>query len=173
MTDDINDRIARAIAAATVTDEPRRRRPAIDPNAAVDPNTPLRLADAVAVAFPHGGMTISGLRREANRGRLVIEKIAGKDFVTLAAIERMRGLCRDDANRQDCGSNQKNSTRPETASATAPGSSETDRAKSALAALHKTARELKPRSPNTSPSSTAPPRESAAVIPLKSSSLMH
>ena len=39
-------------------------------------------------------MTSSGLRKEALRGRLVIERIAGKDFTTLAHIERMRELCR-------------------------------------------------------------------------------
>lgn len=59
-----------------------------------DPNTPLRLAEAVRLAFPHGGMTVSGLRREALRGRLAIERIAGKDFTTLAAIEAMREKCR-------------------------------------------------------------------------------
>ena len=58
------------------------------------PTTPLRLADAIAYAFPFGGMTVSGLRREAARGRLKIERIAGKDFTTLAAIEEMRELCR-------------------------------------------------------------------------------
>ena len=31
-----------------------------------------------------GGMTVSGLRREAARGRLAIEVIAGKHFTTLA-----------------------------------------------------------------------------------------
>lgn len=61
---------------------------------APDLNTPFRIADAVKQAFPHGGMTMSGLRREAARGRLVLERIAGKDFVTLAAIGAMRELCR-------------------------------------------------------------------------------
>jgi len=42
-------------------------------------NTPLRLADAVKIAFPMGGMTVAGLRRERDRDRLVIEKIAGKE----------------------------------------------------------------------------------------------
>src|SRR6266852_7090426 len=60
-------------------------------------NTPLRLADAVKIAFPMGGMTVAGLRRERDRDRLVIEKIAGKEFTTLAHIERMRELCRDEA----------------------------------------------------------------------------
>ena len=59
-----------------------------------DPYAPMRLADAVAKAFPHGGMTESGLRREIGRGRLEVEVIAGKQFVTLAGINRMRELCR-------------------------------------------------------------------------------
>lgn len=58
------------------------------------PNTPLRLADAVTYGFPLGGMTVSGLRREIARGRLAVERIAGKQFTTLAAIEEMRELCR-------------------------------------------------------------------------------
>jgi hypothetical protein len=57
-------------------------------------NVPLRLSTAAKIAFPDGSMTASGLRREASRGRLVIERIAGKDFTTLANIEEMRKLCR-------------------------------------------------------------------------------
>jgi len=61
---------------------------------AIHSDTPLRLADAVEIAFPSGGMTVSGLRREIARGRLEAELIAGKHFVTLAAIQQMRQLCR-------------------------------------------------------------------------------
>src|SRR5580704_16365205 len=70
----------------------------------VSPDTPLRLAAAAALASPDGSMTSSGLRREAARGRLVIERIAGKDFTTLANIERMRELCRVEVKVPDCGS---------------------------------------------------------------------
>jgi hypothetical protein len=56
--------------------------------------TPLRLKKAAEVAFPGGGMTARGLRREAERGRLVLERIAGKDYTTLQAIADMRKLCR-------------------------------------------------------------------------------
>jgi hypothetical protein len=49
--------------------------------------TPLRLAVAAALAYPDGSMTASGLRREAARGRLAIERTAGKDYTMLAAIE--------------------------------------------------------------------------------------
>ena len=60
----------------------------------LDPDAPLRLSIAAKLAFPDGSMTASGLRREAARGRLRIERIANKDFVTLAEIKRMRELCR-------------------------------------------------------------------------------
>jgi hypothetical protein len=57
------------------------------------PDHPLRLEDAIKYGFPYGGMTVSGLRREAGRGRLVIERIANKDFTTLRNLEEMRKLC--------------------------------------------------------------------------------
>ena len=60
----------------------------------VKPDTPLRISVAAAFAFPDGSIAASGLRREAARGRLVVERIAGKDYTTLANIERMRELCR-------------------------------------------------------------------------------
>src|SRR6476646_9793678 len=60
----------------------------------IRPDTPLRLNIAAALGYPDGSMTAAGLRREAARGRLVIERIAGKDFTTLANIEQMRELCR-------------------------------------------------------------------------------
>jgi hypothetical protein len=44
----------------------------------IDPDLALRLSDAVKIAFPFGGMTVAGLRREAKPGRLVIRDIAGK-----------------------------------------------------------------------------------------------
>lgn len=60
----------------------------------ISPTDPLRLAVAAALAFPDGSMTVSGLRREAAAGRLVVEKIAGKMYTTLAEIEAMRSKCR-------------------------------------------------------------------------------
>src|SRR5579862_9598073 len=70
----------------------------------IRPNTPLRLSAAAALAFPDGSMTASGLRRECARGRLVVERIAGKDYTTLANIERMRELCRVEVKVPGCGS---------------------------------------------------------------------
>jgi len=56
-------------------------------------NVPLRLADALALAFPAGGMTVAGLRRERDKGNLAVMRIAGKEFVTLAAIDAMLEAC--------------------------------------------------------------------------------
>ena len=58
----------------------------------------------VDIAFPDGSMTASGLRRESARGHLLIESIAGKDYTTMANIERMRELCRVEAKVRGCGS---------------------------------------------------------------------
>jgi len=43
---------------------------------------PLRLDDAASLCFPKGGMTARGLRREYQRGNLVIYRVAGKDYTT-------------------------------------------------------------------------------------------
>lgn len=56
-------------------------------------DTPLRLEVAAALAYPGGGMTASGFRRERDAGRLKTEMTAVKEFTTLAAIDRMRELC--------------------------------------------------------------------------------
>lgn len=42
----------------------------------VTPTDPLRLSVAAALAFPDGSMTASGLRRERDRERLIVERIA-------------------------------------------------------------------------------------------------
>jgi hypothetical protein len=92
----------------------------------VSPDTPLRLGIAAALAFPDGSMTAAGLRREAGRGHLAIERIAGKDYTTLANVERMRELCRVEAKVHG-------STSGNGANAQRPGSSSTVVAKSAQA----------------------------------------
>src|SRR5262249_42481757 len=67
-------------------------------------DAPLRLDVAAALAYPDGSMTASGLRKEARRGRLVIERTAGKDYTTLRNIERMREQCRVELKPPACGS---------------------------------------------------------------------
>jgi hypothetical protein len=133
----------------------------------ITPDTPLRLDIAARLAFPPGGMTASGLRREASRGRLTIERIAGKLFTTLRHIENMREQCRDRQRDHAYGSNPSNEQRTESLSAGRRGSFATERASAARAALERTAQALKGRSANTSQQSTKSPA-SGIVIPLKS-----
>src|SRR3982074_3083623 len=76
----------------------------VPPRDEVSLDTPLRLSVAAAMAFPDGSMTASGLRRERARGRPLLERIAGKDYTTLANIERMRELCRVEAKGHACTS---------------------------------------------------------------------
>ncbi|MPZ39786.1 MAG: excisionase [Rhizobiales bacterium] len=106
-------------------------------------DTPLRLEDAIKIAFPSGGMTVSGLRRERDRNRLIVEKIAGKEFTTLAHIERMRELCRVEAKVPGSNFERRDETRPEISRTKRPGVSATTIATSAQAALQM---KLQPRS---------------------------
>ncbi|GAA4182694.1 excisionase [Shinella granuli] len=105
----------------------------------IQPDAPVRLADILPVAFPHGGMTVSGLRKEAARGRLVLMRIAGKDFTTMRSIEEMKEQCRVPANQPDCGSARP--TRTERRS----GSSSTGGSSSAQAAVSMIVQELRKR----------------------------
>jgi hypothetical protein len=93
------------------------------PKPEIGPTTPLRLEHAVKLAFPLGGMTVSGLRRERDRGNLAIEKIAGKEFTTLQNIEEMRIKCRDQQRAQGYGLNRKNVTNKENSHGGQHGSS--------------------------------------------------
>lgn len=102
-----------------------------------DNDAPLRLDDAVTKAFPHGGMTAAGLRREAARGRLSIWRIANKDFTSLSAIREMLEKC-----RVDCSPPSSSSARPKRGEVRS-GSYTTSDAATALAAARATVRELK------------------------------
>ncbi|WP_143154435.1 hypothetical protein [Devosia limi] len=53
---------------------------------------PLTLRDACDLIF-RGAISPATLRAEARRGRLVIERIGRRDFVTRAGIKAMRKLC--------------------------------------------------------------------------------
>jgi hypothetical protein len=95
----------------------------------VSDDDPLRLEVAASRAFPDGSMTAAGLRREHRRGRLVIERVAGKDYTTLKAIREMREKCRNEIKERGCGSN----LQPEMK--WLPGSSGTAKSNAALAAV--------------------------------------
>jgi hypothetical protein len=124
-----------------------RRRPDLSK---VTPFTPLRLDLAAELSFPDGSMSGHGLRLEAGRGRLAVERIAGKDYTTLAAVEEMRSRCRSVPKAS--ASISENRLGPEKAS----GSSGTTKAKSALACLLSKTEKLKNASSNTSQKNTTP-----------------
>jgi hypothetical protein len=131
----------------------------LPPLEAIGPDTPLRLRVAAALAFPDGSMTASGLRREGARGKLIIERIAGKDYTTLANIDRMRELCRVDTKGRA-------STSEHAPAGSLPGSFSIQEKKSARARATKTSERLKRPLKSTSAPSDTP--TSAEVTPRRS-----
>jgi hypothetical protein len=111
----------------------------------ITPTTPLRLEVAAKLGFPDGSMTIGALRRLAAAQKLAHEKIAGKYFVTLSAIEEMRAACRVPAKIPDFRA---------PATDNRHGSSRTDSGTSALDAMNGIAEELKESLRTTSSKST-------------------
>ena len=144
------------------------RRPARVTQAEIDEGTPLRLSDAAALAFPQGGMTVCGLRREAARGRLAIMRVAGKDYTTLAAIKDMLEKCRVPPKAPDYGFAPPAEIGPAPSSRAPAGSSSTAAGRSAQDAVREKLIALKERSPTISPPNT--PRSGASVTFLKSRS---
>ena len=151
-------------------DAERTRAPHTDLPVNAGPDTPLRLDVAAKLAFPDGGITAASLRREASAGRLVIERIAGKDFTTLTHIENMRreaATCRDGVKAHGSGLNRRNAKRAGDLPDRQHGSSVTEREKSAQAALQATAKALNENLPSTSQANTKR-HAKAVVIPIKS-----
>jgi hypothetical protein len=128
---------------------------------------PIRLKDAAAKFFPDGTMKVSGLRRERDRGNLVVERIANKEYTTLRHIKNMRERCRATPKEPVSGLNPRSETRMGGSQGAPHGSLGTERTKSALDALRQTARGLSKPLRSTSPENTKS-RETAAVIRLKS-----
>ena len=124
----------------------------------ITPDAPLRLSVAAQLAFPDESMSAGALRREAKRGRLRIERIAGRDYTTMRAIEEMRQLCH--VHPKDLASTDDGDT------AGKPfGLSETANTRRAQGALKTTLKELKKRSKSISPASERAP---AQVVQLRS-----
>jgi hypothetical protein len=122
----------------------------------VTPTTPLTLAVAARLAFPDGSMSSDALRRLIVAGKLDAELIAGKYFVTLAAIGEMRKRCLVKA---------KDPASSSTIEAT--GSSQMADTTMGLDAMNMTANKLKNDLRNTSSKSTTRPKPSAKVTPIK------
>jgi hypothetical protein len=132
----------------------------------IGPNTPLRLDAAAAIAYPDGSMTASGLRREHRRGRLIIERTAGKDYTTLAHINTMRDQCRIEAG--GLGSTCVAPDATKKVNTRRSGSSETERINTARAALHTMLQPPNAPSPSISRASTPELHDKpVAAIPIK------
>lgn len=84
----------------------------------IDPNAPLLLGTAARLAFPDGAVSGATLKRQHRKGLLVIERIGGRDFTTLNAIDEMRRLCRVTPNPPACVSVAAPGVRPSTSSVT-------------------------------------------------------
>jgi len=106
------------------------------------PNTPIRLA----VAAEKFGLSSSALRREAHNGRLVIFRVAGKDWTTELAVREMFDKCRVKAKSYDSGSSQNDGRNVGTLQNTPTGSSKTEASELARAAALATANKLKQNS---------------------------
>jgi len=116
----------------------------------IDSDRPLRLVDAAAAR----GLTVSTLRTEAKRGRLVIWRVAGKDWTSLAEIDRMFERCRVTPQEPDFGLDQREKMKT-AISASPSGSSRTESDKLALDAVMATMLKLKNSSRRTSPKNTS------------------
>lgn len=131
------------------------------------PDTPLRMDIAAKIAFPDGSMGAAGLRKERDRGRLVTEMIAGKEYTTLADIERMRELCRVQPRVPASSGVTKAGKQTAGSAIRRDGSSETDQRSLAQAAAMATANALSKNLANTSAKNTSR-KKSADVIPMRS-----
>jgi hypothetical protein len=126
-----------------------------------DRHRPMRLDEAVRECFPGGGITVSSLRTEHRKGRLVIERIAGKDCVTRAAIEDMRRKCRIQARDRDSISGGSGDESQST-------SSVTERAQLARDALLTSLGKPERRSKTISRRRSAPTSENVVSMPSRS-----
>src|SRR5262249_36896952 len=106
---------------------------------------------------------------EAARGRLVIERIAGKDYTTLKAIQEMRERCRVTARAPGFGCSQPGGISTEGSSSKPGGSSGTATSSEALVSARAKLRKLSGYLANTSPTNTEL-LESGTVILLPAKS---
>ena len=115
----------------------------------VDNDTPQRL-DVVAAQF---GLKAAALRTEAKRGRLVISRVAGKDWTSVAEVREMFYRCRVNPEAHTYGSDRLASERTREPSAQSGSSKTPDTSKALVSALAHVER-LRRRSPTISPAST-------------------
>src|ERR1700730_10900205 len=135
----------------------------------IKPDTPLRLDVAAALAFPDGSITGNSLRKAAIQEELEHEILRGKYHTTLSAIDDWRASCRVHPKGQGSGPARQSETRTARSANARSGSSETDRGRSARAALQKMLKAPTGNSANTLPANPSPTAV-ANVVPIRSSS---
>jgi len=113
-------------------------------------------------------MKASTLRSEARKGHLAIYRIAGKDYTTLADLERMRTLCRILEKLPGSGSNQQDETPPGDSLSGACGAYATDASNDALASARARIATLSKRPSLTTSTPSEKSHGIATVIHLKS-----
>lgn len=120
----------------------------------------IRLTEAAEIV----GVSVGSLRKERDKGRLVIWRVAGKDWTSLEEIERMFDQCQNKKKAQGSGSSQHTPTSTAT-NTKLSGSSETSAdTQRALDAALATVRGLRKSSRNTSSPSIS--QTGAEVVPL-------
>ena len=107
-----------------------------------DDPIPLRQACGL---WPEAKLTLSTLRAEAARGHLDIFRMGKRDYTTPKSMREMVRKCREESRRHGSTSTQTENN----------GSSETERALSAQAALNQTVAALKQGLPRISARSTS------------------
>jgi hypothetical protein len=133
----------------------------------VSHEAPIRLDVAAKIAFPDGTMGAAGLRKERDKGNLITEMIAGKEYVTLAEIERMRERCRVQRKAPDLSGARKVARQTDHSVAKLDGSLRTEDSDPALALAMATVMKLKNASQPTSQKNTSQ-RAGATVTPIRS-----
>ena len=134
----------------------------------IGPNAPLRLKIAAALAYPDGSMTASGLRREAGRGRLVIERTAGKDYTTLGGNRSHEGIMPRTASGPHLWlRKERRDKRTGRVTHNAVWLIIDGKAQESTGAAEQTVTELRERLSATLTSSTPTPQQRASVTPLR------
>jgi hypothetical protein len=130
-----------------------------------DEDEPISLEEACRTIFKNR-ITPATLRAEAARGRLVIERIGRKDFVTPAAIREMRRKCQVAPQQKApaSGSNPPASAPMAASRPPAGASATTDDTSVALDSALKSVAALKKLSETTSRKSTRSRRERLTLV---------
>lgn len=88
-----------------MSDPEQTQSPTLQPTRDIDDDTPMTLEEACREIF-RGAIKPATLLAEARRGKLVMERIGRRNFVTRAGIKSMREACRVEPKATSQGSRQ-------------------------------------------------------------------